>query len=76
MLEYLSGLGANSSLSLKILSGNLMALVTASYTSELQALDLRHRVFKPEGVLFKLASLTKKRQVGEPLLRNVSLMPS
>ena len=41
-----------------------MALVTASRTSELQALDLRYRVFKPEGVLFKLASLTKKRQLG------------
>ena len=67
VLGYLSGLGVNSSLSLKILSEKLallMALVTASRTSELHALDLWYRVFKPEGVLFKLASLTKKRQVG------------
>jgi len=67
VLEYLTGLGNNSSLSLKTLSGKLallMALVTASRTSELHALDLRYRVFRPEGVLFKLASLTKKRQVG------------
>ena len=54
VLRYLSGLGANSSLSLKVLSGKLallMALVTASRTLELLALDLRYRVFKPEGVL-------------------------
>lgn len=45
-----------------------MPLVAASCTSELQTLDLRFRVFKPEGVLFKLASLTKKRKVGAPPL--------
>ena len=70
MVEYVANMGDNKDLSLKSLSGKLcllMALVAASRTSELQALDLRFRVFKPEGVLFKLASLTKKRKVGAPL---------
>ena len=44
----------------------LMALVEASRTSELGALDIRVQVFKPEGVLFRLPSLTKKRKVGAP----------
>ena len=44
--------------------GLLMALTLASRTSELQALDLQFRHFKPEGVLFQLASLTKKCTVG------------
>ena len=42
----------------------LMSLVEASRTSELQALDLCFRVFKPEGVIFRLPSLTKKRVTG------------
>ena len=41
----------------------LMALVEASRTSELHALDLRFRVFKPEGMY---ATVTKKRQPGAP----------
>ena len=44
----------------------LMAVVQASWTLELQALDLRFRVYKPNGVSFKLASLTKKRIPGLP----------
>jgi len=44
-----------------------MALVSTNRTSELQALDLRFRYFSPERVLFKLASLTKKRKAGAPL---------
>ncbi len=32
-----------------------------SCTSELQALDLRFRVFRPEGGSFRLETLTKKR---------------
>ena len=54
---------------MKLLSGKLvllMALVSASRTSELQTLDLRFRLYKPEGVLFKLTNLTKKRKVGAP----------
>ena len=38
-----------------------MALTDASRTSELQALDLHFRRFRPERVYFTLASLTKKR---------------
>jgi len=44
-----------------------MALVGANRTSELQALDLRFRYFTPNGVEFKLSSLTKKRKAGAPL---------
>ena len=43
-----------------------MALVEASRVSELQALDLRFRVYRPEGVLFQLPTLGKKRSVGAP----------
>ena len=67
--DWLKGQG-NNELSLKELSGKLallMALVSANRTSELQALDLRFRSYTPEGVLFKLASLIKKRRVGAPL---------
>lgn len=41
-----------------------MALVSANRTSELQALDLHFRSYTPDGVLFKLSSLTKKGKVG------------
>ena len=37
-----------------------MALTLASITTEL---DLCFKYFRPEGILFKLASLTKKRKV-------------
>ena len=66
---YIQSLGANVALSLKQLSQKLamlMVLVEASRTSELGALDIRYRVYKPEGVLFRLANLTKKRKVGAP----------
>ncbi len=36
-----------------------MVLVETSRTSELRA---RFRIYKPNGVLFRLASLTKKRK--------------
>ena len=41
----------------------LMALVSANRTSELQALDLHFRSYSPDGVLFRLASLTKNRNL-------------
>ena len=56
-------------MSLKELSGKLallMALVSANRTSEIQPLDLHFRSYTPEGIPFKLASLTKKRKVGAP----------
>ena len=75
--NWLKGQG-NNELSLKELSGKLallMALVSANRTSELQALDLRFRSYTPEGVLFKLASLTKKRRVGAHS-KTASLQPT
>ena len=50
----------------------LMVLAEASRTSELGALDVQYRVFKPEGILFWLPTLTKKRKVGAPP-REISL---
>jgi len=44
-----------------------MSLTSASRVSELQALDLRFRQYTVNGVVFKLASLTKKCQTGAPL---------
>ena len=70
VLEHLKQLGENKGLSLKILSGKLVVLMTltsANRLSELQALDLRFCYCKHNGVLFKLASLTKKRQLGATL---------
>ena len=67
--KYLTSLGRNEDLPLKRLSQKLallMALVEACRTSELKALDLRFKVLKPEGISFKLASLTKKRTPGLP----------
>ena len=67
--KHIAAMGGNESLSLKQLSQKLvvlMALVAASRTSELKALDIRFRTYKPDGVLFRLASLTKKRSPGLP----------
>ena len=69
VVRYICSLGDNEGLSLKRLSHKLailMALVDASRTSELAALDVQYRKFCPEGVSFKLASLTKKRAPGIP----------
>lgn len=44
----------------------LMALTGACRSSELAALDLSYRSFKPQGVSFKLPTLTKKRAPGAP----------
>ena len=66
--SFLADLGENKDLTLKTPSGGklvlLMASVSASRMSALQALDLTFRLYKPEGVLFKLSSLTKKKKVG------------
>ena len=43
-----------------------MALIEASRTSELRALDIRFKAYRPEGVVLRLASLTKKRSLGLP----------
>ena len=41
-----------------------MALVDASSMFELKAFGLRFRIYKPDGVVFKLGSITKKRTPG------------
>ena len=67
VLVYIKQLGENKDLSLKQLSLKLamhMSLTSTNRTSELQALDLRFRHYNPNGVVFRLASLTKKRQLG------------
>ena len=67
--QHIVSMGENSSLSLKSLSQKLaflMALVVASRASELQALDLRFRVYKPNGVLFQLIGPTKTQKAGSP----------
>ena len=55
VVQYIASMGDNSDLPLKRLSQKLaflMALVVASRTSELQALDLRYRAYRPNEVLF------------------------
>ena len=52
VVRFFQALGDNGILPLKILSQKLallMALVDASRVSELQALDLRYRLYRPEG---------------------------
>ena len=69
MIRHISALGENSNLSLKQLSHKLailMALVWANRVSELCALDLHFRQYRPDGVHFELPSLGKKRTVGAP----------
>ena len=69
VIRYFQSLGENEVLTLKQLSQKLvllMAIVEASRVSELQALDLRYRSYHPEGVLFQLPTLGKKRIVGAP----------
>jgi len=70
VLNHIAHLGNNRDLSLKQLSFKLlmlMSLTSASRVSELQALDLRFCRYTTDGVVFKLASLTKKCQAGASL---------
>ena len=69
MTKHMAAMGSNESLSLKQISQKLavlMALMKVSRTSELRALDILFRVYRPNGVVFILASLTKKRTPGLP----------
>ena len=69
VVQHLKSMGQNDSLALKQLTQKLallMALVEASRVSELQALDLRYRLYRPERVVFQLPTLGKKRVVGAP----------
>ena len=67
--KNMAAMDSNESLTLKQLSKKLvvlMALVEASRTSELKALDIWLQTYQPNGVVFKLASLTKKKAPGLP----------
>lgn len=70
VVEYIRGLGLNTSLSLKLLTQKLamlLALTSAERSSELAAHDLRFRRFYPEGVVFNLPCLTKSIRTGKNL---------
>ena len=70
VVGHIKTLGANSSLSLKVLSQKLamlLALTSAERSSELAAHDLRFRRFYPEGVVFNLPRLTKSVRSGKNL---------
>ena len=70
VIRHLQSLGNNSILTLKVLGQKLallMALVEVSRSSELHALDVCYKVFKPEGMLFSLPTLTIKRRLVEVL---------
>ena len=79
VVHFLLSLENNSALTLDQKLALLLTLVDASRSSELQALDLGFRVCKPEGVLFRLSSLTKKRTTGtapkEVFLQLIHMMP-
>ena len=67
VVHYISSLGSNSNLSIKLLSYKLVGLLalTVPYrASGLAARDLRFRYFHPEGVQFKLPELTKTARQG------------
>ena len=63
VLHYFEGLGPSSSLSLKLLTFKLvmlMVLTRPSRSADLASLQLDRRRFKPEGVVFLPATLTKQ----------------
>jgi hypothetical protein len=60
---YLSSLGENRNLNLKVLTGKLtmlLALTRPCRSSDLVLLDLRYRKYTPEGVVFKRVGLSKQ----------------
>lgn len=70
VVEYIRGLGLNTSLSLKLLTQKLamlLALTSAERSSELAVHDLRFRHFYPEGEVFNLPCLTKSIRTGKNL---------
>ena len=67
VLEHLQKLGGNKLTTLSFKLVVLMALTSANRVSELQVLDLQFCNYKHNGILFKLASLTRKNQLGASL---------
>ena len=71
-VDFISSLGPNAQLSIKLLSYKpvgLLALSAPDRASGLAVRDLRFRYFHPEGVEFKLPELTKNVKPGENLKR-------
>ena len=66
VVRLFQALGDDIILPLKLLSQKLTVLIDASRVLELQALDLRYRLCCPEGVVFSVPTLGKKRTVGAP----------
>lgn len=67
MLSYLSGLGSNESLSLKMLTQKLamlLALVLGHRSSDLVRLTLRGRSYTPEGAVLPCKGLAKQTRPG------------
>ena len=70
VLCYLENIGPSSSLSLKYLSFKLtmlLALTRPSRSADLASLQLSHRRFSPEGVMFLPAALAKQSRQGKLL---------
>lgn len=69
VLHLVSEQLSKENLTLKQLSKKLavlLALTNASRSSDIYALDLDYRQFTPEGILFRIPSLTKTRRSGPP----------
>ena len=70
VLHYLESIGPSTSLSLKLLTFKLtmlLALTRPSRSADLASLQLDHRQFNPEGVVFLPAALAKQSGQGKPL---------
>ncbi|KAL9957098.1 hypothetical protein ACROYT_G038697 [Oculina patagonica] len=68
VLDYIHGLGDNSTLSNKWLTlklSILLALSSAGRCSDLRALDVRYMSIKDSSIVFELAQLTKSRKKGQ-----------
>lgn len=68
VLDYIHGLGDNSTLSNKCLTlklSMLLALASAGRSSDLRALDIRYMSIKDSSIIFELAQLTKSRKKGQ-----------
>ena len=72
VLEYIEGMGVNSSLPLKQLSHKLcmlLALTRPSRSADLASLQIDRCRFSPEGVAFLPAALAKQSRQGKTLDR-------
>ena len=69
VLGFIESLLPSEDLDLKTLTSKtviLLALCNADRSSDIHALSLQYRIYKPEGVLFVIPNLTKTRRSGPP----------